>query len=95
MMYGAYYYGWLMAAMALGIRWLGEIKLAKNKIGKPAAIRALIAGYLVFLLPTALANTVNPETRRGIPSIMCGFAVVFAVILVTFIAPRVAKLRKS
>jgi hypothetical protein len=56
---------------------------------------AMVVGYLVFLVPTALANTVAPETRRGIPSIMCGFAVLFALILAVYITPRIGRLRRQ
>jgi hypothetical protein len=91
-LYGLYYYGWLFTGMALGIRWANELR-AKAKTGriKLEAVRALIIGYLVFLVPTALANTINPSSRRGIPSIMCGFAVLFALILVLYIMPRVGE----
>jgi len=92
--YGAYYYGWLLVAICLGVWWADRLQAAK----KPArtrllAVRALIVGYLVFLVPTALANTVRPETRRGIPSIMCGFAVLFALILVLYIMPKIGRRR--
>jgi hypothetical protein len=88
-LYGAYYYGWLLAAIALGVRWLGQLKNKEQNVRRQVkSIRGLIIGYLVFLIPTALANTVKPETRQGIPSIMCGFAVLFALILVFYILPR-------
>jgi hypothetical protein len=94
--YGLYYYGWLFTAIGLGWRWANQL-LAE---GKPAlkrlqTVRALIIGYLVFLVPTALANTVHPATRRGIPSIMCGFAVLFALILTFYILPRTAQQTRS
>lgn len=84
--YGVYYYGWLLTALALGFRWTAKSGTAALK--RRRVIQALMVGYLVFLLPTAIANTVNPETRRGIPSIMCGFAVLFAAILAGYILPR-------
>jgi len=55
----------------------------------------LVLGYLVFLIPTALANSVKPETRRGIPSIMCGFAVLYAIILALYILPKVGARRTA
>lgn len=88
-LYGIYYYGWLLTAMALGIHWANHIKSkAVPERARLEAIRGMIIGYLVFLVPTALANTVKPDTRQGIPSIMCGFAVLFALILVFYILPR-------
>jgi len=88
-MYGLYYYGWLLAALSLGVSWANEFK-AKGDTHKRQlnGVKALVIGYLVFLVPTAMANSVTPSTRRGIPSIMCGFAVLFALILALYILPR-------
>jgi hypothetical protein len=92
--YGAYYYGWLVAALALARRWADQIKsTVKDLAPRRQAVLAMAVGYLVFLVPTALANSVAPGTRRGIPSIMCGFAVLFALILAFYIAPRIGRLR--
>jgi len=91
--YGVYYYGWLFTALAIGLHWLKDMKQHSKKVlAQAQAIRGLLIGYLVFLLPTAIANSVSPATRRGIPSIMCGFAVLFACMLAAYIAPR--QLRK-
>jgi len=96
MAYGVYYYGWLATGIGLGMRWANEL-LAKGHAGlkKLQAVRGFILGYLVFLIPTAIANTFKPETRRGIPSVMCGFAVLFALILVFYILPRTALHRRA
>ncbi len=92
--YGLYYYGWLVTAIILGMRWANQqLKAGKKYLARMQAIRSLIVGYLVFLVPTAIANTVKPETRRGIPSIMCGFAVVFALLLALYLLPRAGRLR--
>jgi hypothetical protein len=92
--YGAYYYGWLFTALYLGFRWAHQLV----KPGPPVAnrlktIQALIVGYLVFLVPTALAYSVSPVSRRGIPSIMCGFAILFALILTLYVLPLAASKR--
>lgn len=94
--YATYYYGWLLIALVLGVRWQAELlKQAKPGLRQVQAIRGLIAGYLIFLVPTALANTISPETRRGIPSIMCGFAVLFALMLTLYVLPRAAEIRNQ
>lgn len=90
--YGMYYYGWLLTALLVGYRWVTKAIMPKKV---KAQVGALMAGYLVFLLPTGIANTVKPETRAGIPSIMCGFAVLFALILALYIAPRAAEIREK
>jgi hypothetical protein len=93
--YGLYYYGWLVTGIGLGVRWANELlKQGTVAAKRLKSVQALIVGYLVFILPTALANSVKPETRRGIPSIMCGFAVLFALILVLYILPRAGKLKR-
>jgi hypothetical protein len=91
-LYGLYYYGVLLTSMLLGYRWI--IKNQKNSKFKQS-VTALFIGYLVFLIPTGIANTIKPETRAGIPSIMCGFAVIFALILALYIAPRMLKVREK
>jgi hypothetical protein len=95
-LFGAYYYGWLFTGIWLAARWANE-QLAKGKSArrKLETLRAMIIGYLVFLVPTALANTVKPETRRGIPSVMCGFAVLFALILSLYVLPRATRLQAA
>ncbi len=88
--YSAYYYSLLL----LGI-WLAY-RFARDTKKKPTqqALHGMIVGYLVFLVPTATANVISPSTMDGIPSIMCGFAVLFALILFFYIAPRVAPRKK-
>lgn len=94
--YAVYYYGWLAAALILGAKWANEfLRQGKKALSKLQTIRALIIGYLIFLVPTAVANSVKPETRRGIPSIMCGFAVLYALILTIYILPRVGTRKRA
>ena len=81
--YFGYYYLWLLAGIATCIYF------AKTDDRNTRIIMLLqLTGYLTFLLPTAIANTVRPETIRAIPSIMCGFAVIYALILVFHMVPR-------
>jgi len=93
--YGLYYYGWIAVAITQGVRWANELKRQGRERARNLSIQALVLGYLVFLVPTALANSVKPETRRGIPSIMCGFAVLFAFILALYILPKMATRRSG
>jgi hypothetical protein len=95
--YWVYYMGWIFISAALGVQWANEFM---NKAGKAAkrklqAIRGLIIGWLVFLVPTATANIVNPASRGAIPSVMCGFAVLFALILSLYILPKSAAIRNK
>jgi hypothetical protein len=47
----------------------------------------MMVGYLVFLIPTSVVGIAFPDSQRGIPSIMCGFAVLFAAIFALYILP--------
>jgi hypothetical protein len=86
--YSVYYYGWLVAGTVLSYVW------SKEATKRRAPLLWLTAGYLLFMAPTTTVNILYPETLAGIPSIMCGFAVLLAVVLVTRIAPHTSKLRE-
>lgn len=89
-----YYYTLLATGIGLGIQWANELRdKGKTARKKLESVRGLIIGYLVFMVPTALANSVRPEARRAIPSVMCGFAVLFALIISFYILPRAAKVK--
>jgi len=90
-LYGYYYFGFLI----LGI-WEANrsIKTNKSKALK-TAFKWLIVGYLSFILPLTAVYILIPITRAAIASVMCGFAVVFAIILTFKIAPIYHKHVKS
>lgn len=79
-LYSLYYYGWLMTGIA--VAW----RRATGKLTAP--LRALVAGYAAFIVPTTFFNIVDPSTIAGIPSIMCGFAVLLAFVLTLKVAPE-------
>lgn len=83
LVYGLYYYGWLF--VTIGYCWWVREKLSARS--KKTALLALSLGYLAFIVPTTAANIIDPTTREGIPSIMCGFAVILALILTFFVLP--------
>jgi hypothetical protein len=87
--YSAYYYGILLLGIYVAMNFARKTK----KKGHKEALYGMIVGYLTFLLPTAIANTIKPETMAGIPSIMCGFAILFALILFSYVLPRTSKRR--
>lgn len=88
--YGLYYYGWLVMAVLLAINLARK---AKEDRTMQQALYWFICGYMLFLLPTTTVNFFHPETLAGVPSIMCGFAVSFAIILAVFVLPRVSEKR--
>lgn len=85
-LYSAYYYGTLLAGIAKALKYGNDSKKKHTR----EALYAMIVGYVAFMLPTAIVNTLNPLTLKGIPSIMCGFAILFAIILYFYILPRIA-----
>jgi hypothetical protein len=93
-LYSIYYFGWLAVGIGLSVVWANQL-MKKGQAFKKylESVRGLIVGYLVFLIPVALANTIKPQTRRGIPSIMCGFAILLALILATYVLPRIGQRR--
>lgn len=82
--YGLYYYGLLIVTVGYIFPAVARLKQENER----RALYALALGFLAFIVPTTAANLVDPSTIAGIPSIMCGFAVIFAVILTTVILPN-------
>lgn len=95
-LYSIYYFGWLAVGIGLGAYWANQL-MEKGKAFRKQleSVRGLIVGYLVFLIPVALVNTIKPQTRQGIPSVMCGFAVLLAFVLAGYILPRAGVLKHA
>jgi hypothetical protein len=83
--FGFYYYGWLLIGTFLAWRW-GEKQPKQRK-----ALNAMAIGYMAFILPTTTVNIIDSTTISAIPSIMCGFAVIFAIVLVAKVLPSTSK----
>lgn len=81
-LYGTYYYTWLVATTVTAF-YFGDRYI---KYKKP--LYALALGHLAFMLPTITINLIDPTTLAGAPSIMCGFAVILAFVLVGKVAPE-------
>ena len=89
LVYGLYYYGWLF--VGVGLAWHYSLTSKKHR----GALRALALGYLAFILPTTTINLIDPSTMAAIPSIMCGFAVILAFLLVGRVAPATIALKST
>ncbi len=85
-MFLAYYYFWLILGIFLSLHLSIS---ASIKIRQALIYQAF--GYLSFLLPTGLVNAADPSTIQALPSIMCGFAVIYALVLSFGIAPLALK----
>jgi hypothetical protein len=88
-LYTIYYYGLLLFTIGLSFRFAGGADAKRRH-----ALQAFSAGYVLFMLPTAIANTIDPTTLSGIPSIMCGFAVLLALVITFWVMPLVGKKRR-
>lgn len=86
-LYSIYYYGWLIASTTYAFHQADK-KIAAHR---SKALKALAVGYLAFILPTTTANIMDPSTISGIPSIMCGFAVILAIVLAGEVLPQYYK----
>jgi hypothetical protein len=80
--YFAYYYGLLISGLVLAIHYGFGVAVAAQR-----ALLYQVFGYLSFLLPTAIVNAVNPVSTEAIPSVMCGFAVIYALTIVFGVLP--------
>ncbi|MDX2775766.1 histidine kinase N-terminal 7TM domain-containing protein [Streptomyces caniscabiei] len=82
--YALYYYGLLLLTVGITLRESMRVKARNVK----AALISLAVGYAAFIVPTTFVNVVDPTTIAGIPSIMCGFAVILALILTGIVIPK-------
>ncbi len=86
-MYRFYYYGLLIMTTAYAL-------FQAKKQTKPNRARSLVSlavGYIAFIVPTTAVNFMVPATRDAIPSVMCGFAVLLALILSGRVLPEYHK----
>jgi hypothetical protein len=90
-LFGVYYY--VLIAVAIWLAMTGARRL-KNNIERRAAY-AFVGGYTAFIMPTITVNILDPKTVNGIPSIMCGFAVIFALVLSFSVMPRAGRIARQ
>lgn len=83
-LYTAYYYGWL--AVSTMYAWQQAKRVKRHS--KKRALQYLAVGYMAFIVPTIAAVIINPTASAGIPSIMCGFAVILGLVLTFFVVPN-------
>lgn len=92
-MYFIFYYFWLYVGTLMTLKfWL---KLGKSQRKTRRAMIYFMISYLALLVPTMIVNMVKLETNAGIPSIMCGFAIIMASLITFLIVPRLAIPKKQ
>jgi RsiW-degrading membrane proteinase PrsW (M82 family) len=88
--YPIYYFGLLFGILGTSFYLARKEKNQKKRY----ALLWLMVGTLSFMIPTAIVYWVVPDSAYTIPSVMCGFAIIYAFILTTKVAP-VAGNKKS
>lgn len=86
LLYGFYYFGLLFAGIVDAAMSLKDVNKNQHQ-----ALLWMITGYLVFLIPTGIINMIDTTTILGVPSIMCGFAIFYALILTLRVLPHATK----
>ena len=87
------YGGWYWIASLVATYFVVK-ELRRKEIDKILVQWTLVA-YLVFLVPPLIIHVIFPLTLKGHPSIMCGFAILTALILVLKVLPRHQYLMKT
>ena len=82
--YSSYYFGLLLITLAIVFVLAGK---QKSKVRRNS-LHWLGIGTLSFLVPTGIVYWVVPSSELAIPSVMCGFAIIYAIILAFIIAPQ-------
>lgn len=82
-MYGTYYYVLLAIGTVLSLYW--SFKTDDKR--QAWALRWLTVGYVVFIMPTIIVAIIDPHVDNSIPSVMCGFAVMLALVLIFAVIP--------
>lgn len=88
LLYEIYYFGFILIGLEMLFRSLLLHKGNKTKL------LWMIIAYLSFIIPTAIVYTVFAITKNAIPSIMCGFAIIAALIIVFKEIPKFSKAKK-
>jgi hypothetical protein len=86
-MYSFYYFAFMLLAVAELASRLTSRAVPPNLGFSKKLIALMLAGYLSFMIPMAITSMISPELRRATPSIMCGFALMLALILAIYVAP--------
>ena len=87
-----FFYDALMAlAVCLAFRYINVVKQKSKQV----ALQALAIGYLSFILPSMLFGYFDAHggPDSNLPSVMCGFAVIFATVVTFKVVPLTVKKR--
>jgi hypothetical protein len=89
--YEFYYLFFVLLAMLELVLRLAFRTQAKQRNFSKGLISLTLLGYLSFTVPMAVVGIVDASLTKAAPSIMCGFALMFALVLASSIVPRYAR----
>jgi hypothetical protein len=89
-LYGFYYLGFLLLGIWESIDKIASLKRAATS---RKTLQWLIVAYLSFMAPMGTVYVLVPITRNAVASIMCGFALAMAFILVFKVVPAQERIR--
>jgi prolipoprotein diacylglyceryltransferase len=81
--YSIFYFGLIILSVFRGLKFIEQ----NPKSEKNLAIKWFVAGYALFIIPTGIFILVLPDASRGVPSVLCGFAILMALVLALKVAP--------
>lgn len=87
--YRIFYYSGLSLAI---LEMLDGLRKHQNDILKKKYLGWFIFGYLSFMLPTLIVILIPSFSLQSLPSVLCGFAIIFAFVLTFKIVPIARKL---
>ena len=85
-LYYVFYNSFLFIALVQAIRFMSD---SSSQIKN--ALKWLVIGYLSFIVPSIIVRLLSEQTGPGLPSILCGFAVMLAIILTVKVAPLISE----
>ena len=80
--YATYYFSLLALGVSMCFYWGRQSQPPRQK-----ALYGLAIGYLTFIVPTTVVYLLDQTLINAIPSIMCGFAVLLAIMIAGFTVP--------
>lgn len=89
--YYIFYDSYMIIAIILAFMFARKQRSARIRVG----LQSLAIGYGAFIIPSMIFSRFDNYggSDSNLPSVMCGFAVIFAAILTTKVIPQVSKVR--
>ena len=87
--YFIYYYFWLLVGTFVAV-----YHAMSSPVHTKRALLSHTIGYAMFIIPATFIWIRYEGAAQGLPSIMCGFAVLYAILLALVVVPNATKAEK-